>query len=128
MLNSQECVSLVRTTLRSGQSPSAASQQLAELAMKRYSLDNLSVIVVVLQSPNRERDRDIERESRDREGWWMEDAETEERYVLPRQADSRRDCSSSNSTAAAGPQQQQQQPQAKPDRPRFDFSALKALL
>ncbi|OEH73837.1 protein phosphatase [Cyclospora cayetanensis] len=71
VLTSQECVSLVRSKLRAGDSPFTASQQLAELAMQRYSLDNLSVVVVVLQSPNKEPDRE-------REGWWGEEGDSEE--------------------------------------------------
>ncbi|XP_026194464.1 probable protein phosphatase 2C 56 [Cyclospora cayetanensis] len=119
VLTSQECVSLVRSKLRAGDSPFTASQQLAELAMQRYSLDNLSVVVVVLQSPNKEPDRE-------REGWWGEEGDSEEQYVIPRHP-----TSSSGSCCVGGAaqqQQQQQQQQQKPDRPKFDFSVLKGLL
>ncbi|CDJ45423.1 protein phosphatase 2C, putative, partial [Eimeria tenella] len=121
VLSSQECISLVRAKLRAGVSAAAASQQLAEVAMRRYSLDNVSAVVVVLQSPNA-----AAAAEGDKEGWWAEEGDPEEPFLVPRHSSS-----SSSSSSAGDPQPQQQQPQQqqqKPDRPKFDFSILKAML
>jgi serine/threonine protein phosphatase PrpC len=46
VLNSAEAVSIVRTSLAAGKTPTTASEELCELALKLGSSDNVTIIIV----------------------------------------------------------------------------------
>ncbi|KAI4840683.1 protein phosphatase PPM1 [Plasmodium brasilianum] len=51
VMTSQEAVNTVRTSLVESTSPDVAAEALCQLAYKRKSLDNLSVVVITFQNP-----------------------------------------------------------------------------
>lgn len=51
VLSSQEVISVARQKLRAGEAPDSVARELCQIAQRRRSLDNLSVVLVMLRDP-----------------------------------------------------------------------------
>ncbi|SCL94147.1 protein phosphatase PPM1 [Plasmodium berghei] len=59
VMTSQEAVNTVRTSLVENNDPNVAAEALCQLAYKRKSLDNLSVVIIIFQNPEHKKKENI---------------------------------------------------------------------
>ncbi|VEV55921.1 protein phosphatase PPM1, putative [Plasmodium vinckei vinckei] len=59
VMTSQEAVNTVRTSLVENNNPNVAAEALCQLAYKRKSLDNLSVVIIIFQNPEHKKKENI---------------------------------------------------------------------